>query len=106
MTATTERTLTFADLTLNPETGAFTRAGRPGSLTRTETALLAFLMRHPRQVLTRRQILREVWGFDFRPKSDSLDVFVVYLRRKTEAGGEVRLLQTVRGTGYTLREPR
>ncbi|WP_228473619.1 response regulator transcription factor [Streptomyces calidiresistens] len=98
--------LVFADLRLNPATREVGRAGRPVELTRTEFTLLELLMAHPRQVLTREQILREVWGFDHEPTSNSLDVYVMYLRRKTEAGGEPRLIRTVRGVGYTLREPR
>jgi two-component system response regulator MprA len=70
-----------------------------------EFLLLELLMRHPRQVLTRTQIFENVWGYDFGPSSNSLEVYVGYLRRKTEAGGEPRLLQTVRGVGYVLREP-
>jgi two-component system response regulator MprA len=105
-----ERVLGFADLRLNPATREVTR-GEPHSpraveLTRTEFTLLELLMAHPRQVLTREQILHAVWGFDYEPASNSLDVYVMYLRRKTEAGGEPRLVQTVRGVGYTLREPR
>lgn len=73
-------------------------------LTRTEFNLLELLMRHPRQVLTRAQILEEVWGFDFPTTANSLEVYVGYLRRKTEAEGEPRLIHTVRGIGYALRE--
>lgn len=80
-----------------------TRAGRPVELTRTEFTLLEMFLAHPRQVLTREQILKTVWGFDFEPSSNSLDVYVMYLRRKTEAGGEPRLVHTVRGVGYVLR---
>ncbi|MFD5575493.1 winged helix-turn-helix domain-containing protein, partial [Streptomyces cadmiisoli] len=80
-----------------------TRAGRPVELTRTEFTLLEMFLAHPRQVLTREQILKTVWGFDFEPSSNSLDVYVMYLRRKTEAGGEPRLVHTVRGVGYALR---
>ncbi|MGP3968435.1 response regulator transcription factor [Streptomyces sp. 6N223] len=101
-----EPVLTFADLRLNPATREVTRGERPVELTRTEFTLLELLMAHPRQVLTREQILHTVWGFDYEPASNSLDVYVMYLRRKTEAGGEPRLVQTVRGVGYTLREPR
>jgi two-component system response regulator MprA len=98
--------LAFADLRLNPATREVTRGERPVELTRTEFTLLELLMTHPRQVLTREQILHAVWGFDYEPASNSLDVYVMYLRRKTEAGGEPRLVQTVRGVGYTLREPK
>ena len=80
-----------------------TRGGRPVELTRTEFTLLEMFLAHPRQVLTREQILKAVWGFDFEPSSNSLDVYVMYLRRKTEAGGEPRLVHTVRGVGYVLR---
>ncbi|KUJ65324.1 two-component system response regulator [Streptomyces albus subsp. albus] len=95
--------LSFADLRMNPATREVTRGGRQVELTRTEFALLELLLAHPRQVLTREQILKEVWGFDYEPSSNSLDVYVMYLRRKTEAGGEPRLVHTVRGVGYVLR---
>lgn len=98
--------LVFAGLRLNPATREVVRDGRPVELTRTEFTLLELFLLHPRQVLTREQLLQEVWGFDYEPTSNSLDVYVMYLRRKTEAGGEPRLLQTVRGVGYALREPR
>ncbi|KOU00784.1 response regulator transcription factor [Streptomyces ardesiacus] len=97
-------TLSFADLTMDLATREVTRAGRPVELTRTEFTLLEMFMAHPRQVLTREQILKAVWGFDFEPSSNSLDVYVMYLRRKTEAGGEPRLVHTVRGVGYVLRQ--
>lgn len=97
--------LTFADLRMDPTTREVYRGTRLVELTRTEYTLLEMLLTHPRQVLTREQILREVWGFDYEPASNSLDVYVMYLRRKTEAGGEPRLVQTVRGVGYVLREP-
>ena len=93
-----------ADLQLDTGTREVTRAGEPVALTRTEFDLLALLMRHPRQVLTRAQIIRDVWGFDHDPSSNSLEVYVGYLRRKTEAGGRPRLVQTVRGVGYAIRE--
>jgi two-component system, OmpR family, response regulator MprA len=80
------------------------RGGRAIELTRTEFLLLELLLRHPRQVLTRTQIFEHVWGYDFGPSSNSLEVYVGYLRRKTEAAGEPRLLHTVRGVGYVLRE--
>ena len=98
-------TLRFADLELDPATREVKRGGRPIELTRTEFSLLELFMRNPRQVLTRTIIFERVWGYDFGYASNSLDVYVGYLRRKTEAGGEPRLIQTVRGVGYALREP-
>ncbi|MER5183640.1 response regulator transcription factor [Streptomyces sp. NPDC002896] len=95
--------LTFADLRMDLATREVTRGGRPVELTRTEFTLLEMFLAHPRQVLTREQILKAVWGFDFEPSSNSLDVYVMYLRRKTESGGEPRLVHTVRGVGYVLR---
>ncbi|MFI6849809.1 response regulator transcription factor [Kitasatospora sp. NBC_00085] len=95
--------LAFADLRMNTATREVTRAGKPVELTRTEFMLLEMFLSHPRQVLTREQILKAVWGFDFEPSSNSLDVYVMYLRRKTEQGGMPRLIQTVRGVGYALR---
>lgn len=100
-----ERLLTFADLRMDLATREVRRGERLVDLTRTEYTLLELLLSHPRQVLTREQILQDVWGFDYEPSSNSLDVYVMYLRRKTEAGGEPRLVQTVRGVGYVLREP-
>ncbi|OEV25480.1 MULTISPECIES: response regulator transcription factor [Streptomyces] len=97
-------TLAFADLRMDLLTREVTRGGRPVELTRTEYTLLEMFLAHPRQVLTREQILKAVWGFDFEPSSNSLDVYVMYLRRKTEAGGEPRLVHTVRGVGYVLRD--
>ena len=94
----------FADLVLDPSTREVARAGRPIELTRTEFSLLELFMRNPRQVLTRTIIFERVWGYDFGYASNSLDVYIGYLRRKTEAGGETRLIQTVRGVGYALRE--
>ncbi|MCF6523833.1 response regulator transcription factor [Streptomyces sp. JJ36] len=102
--AAPQDTLAFADLRMDLATREVTRGGRPVELTRTEYTLLEMFLAHPRQVLTREQILRNVWGFDFEPSSNSLDVYVMYLRRKTEAGGEPRLVHTVRGVGYVLRE--
>ncbi len=99
-----EDALTFADLRMDLSTREVTRGGRPVELTRTEFTLLEMFLAHPRQVLTREQILKAVWGFDFEPSSNSLDVYVMYLRRKTEAGGEPRLVHTVRGVGYVLRQ--
>ena len=97
--------LAFADLRMDTATREVTRAGRPVELTRTEYTLLELFLTHPRQVLTREQILKSVWGFDFEPSSNSLDVYVMYLRRKTEAGGMPRVVHTVRGVGYVLRAP-
>jgi len=95
--------LSFAGLTLDPVTREVRRGSRPIELTRMEFDLLELFLRHPRQVLTRPQILERVWGYDFATTSNSLEVFVGFLRRKTEAGGEPRLLHTVRGVGYVLR---
>ncbi|MEV6134980.1 response regulator transcription factor [Nocardia sp. NPDC051990] len=97
-------TMTFADLSLDPVTREVTRADRSISLTRTEFALLEMLMANPRRVLTRSRILEEVWGYDFPTSGNALEVYIGYLRRKTEAEGEVRLIHTVRGVGYVLRE--
>jgi two-component system response regulator MprA len=96
--------LSHADLTLNQSTREVRRGDRPVELTKTEFALLEHLMRHPRIVLTRSQLFEAVWGYDFGPRSNSLEVYIGYLRRKTEEGGESRLIQTVRGVGYSLRE--
>ncbi|MFJ3232190.1 response regulator transcription factor [Streptomyces sp. NPDC086787] len=96
--------LAFGDLRMDVTTREVTRGGREVELTRTEFTLLEMFLAHPRQVLTREQILKAVWGFDFEPSSNSLDVYVMYLRRKTEAGGEPRLVHTVRGVGYVLRQ--
>ncbi|WP_052848550.1 response regulator transcription factor [Streptomyces avicenniae] len=95
--------LAFADLRMDPVTREVTRGGRTMELTRTEYTLLELFLAHPRQVLTREQILHAVWGFDYEPSSNSLDVYMMYLRRKTEAGHEPRILHTVRGVGYVLR---
>ncbi|WP_308405616.1 response regulator transcription factor [Streptomyces tardus] len=100
-----EPVLAFDDLRMNLATREVHRGDRPVQLTRTEHTLLELLLGHPRQVLTREQILHDVWGFDYEPSSNSLDVYVMYLRRKTEAAGEPRLVHTVRGVGYVLREP-
>jgi two-component system response regulator MprA len=97
--------LRFADLELDPGTREVRRDGDPIELTRTEFALLELFMTNPRQVLTRSIIFERVWGYDFGFASNSLDVYIGYLRRKTEAGGRPRLIQTVRGVGYALREP-
>ncbi len=98
------RTMTFADLSLDPDTRDVRRGERPISLTRTEFSLLELLLAHPRRVLTRAQILELVWGYDFPTSGNALEVYVGYLRRKTEADGEPRLIHTVRGVGYVLRE--
>jgi two-component system, OmpR family, response regulator MprA len=97
--------LRFADLELDPGTREVRRSGQVIELTRTEFALLELFMTNPRQVLTRSIIFERVWGYDFGFASNSLDVYIGYLRRKTEAGGMPRLIQTVRGVGYALREP-
>ena len=94
----------FGNLELDPTTREVTRGGRPIELTRTEFSLLELFMRNPRQVLTRTIIFERVWGYDFGYASNSLDVYIGYLRRKTEADGEPRLIHTVRGVGYALRE--
>ncbi|SDD30508.1 response regulator transcription factor [Actinokineospora iranica] len=96
--------LRFADLEMDPATREVRRGERPISLTRTEFALLELLLSHPKQVLTRGRILEEVWGYDFPTSGNALEVYVGYLRRKTESDGEPRLIHTVRGVGYVLRE--
>jgi two-component system response regulator MprA len=96
--------LVFADLALDPMTREVARGERQISLTRTEFALLEMLMNNPRRVLTRTRILEEVWGYDFPTSGNALEVYVGYLRRKTEAEGEPRLIHTMRGVGYVLRE--
>jgi two-component system, OmpR family, response regulator MprA len=96
--------LRFADLELDPKTREARRAGEPIELTRTEFSLLELFLLNPRQVLTRSVIFERVWGYDFGFSSNSLDVYIGYLRRKTEAGDRPRLIQTVRGVGYALRE--
>jgi two-component system response regulator MprA len=97
-------TLRFADLELDLGTRDVRRSGDAIDLTRTEFSLLELFLRNPRQVLTRSVIFERVWGYDFGPSSNSLDVYIGYLRRKTEAGGKPRLIHTVRGIGYALRE--
>ncbi|WP_225725534.1 MULTISPECIES: response regulator transcription factor [unclassified Nocardia] len=94
----------FADLSLDPVTREVSRGERSISLTRTEFSLLEMLMANPRRVLTRSRILEEVWGYDFPTSGNALEVYIGYLRRKTEAEGESRLIHTVRGVGYVLRE--
>jgi two-component system response regulator MprA len=97
--------LRFSDLVLDLGAYEARRGNRVIDLTRTEFLLLELFMRNPRQVLTRSIIFDRVWGYDFGPTSNSLEVYVGYLRRKTEAGGEPRLIHTMRGVGYVLREP-
>jgi two-component system response regulator MprA len=96
--------LSFADLTLDTSTRQAVRKGRNISLTAKEYDLLELFMRHPRQVLTREMIFDRVWGYDFGGESNVLDVYIRYLRQKLEIEGETRLLHTVRGVGYVLRE--
>jgi two-component system response regulator MprA len=100
-----ESPLWFGGLSLDPQTHQVFRASRAIELTRTEYALLELFLRNPRQVLTRDVIMERVWNYDFGPTSNPLEVYISYLRRKTEAGGEPRLIHTVRGVGYALREP-
>lgn len=97
--------LSYAGVALDPASRQVLREGRELTLTKTEFELLELFLTHPRQVLSRSMIMEKVWGYDFGPSSNSLEVFVSYLRRKLEAGGEPRLLHTVRGVGYVLREP-
>ena len=97
--------LRVADLTLDPATRAVTRGHRRITLTTREHALLEYFMRNAGRVLTRPMIAEHVWGLDFDPESNIIDVYVGYLRRKIDGDGEPRLLQTVRGAGYTLKDP-
>jgi two-component system response regulator MprA len=97
-------TLRYGDLVLDPIAHEVHRGDRLVELSRTEFLLLELFMQHPRQVLTRSTIFERVWGYDFGPTSNALGVYMGYLRRKTEAGGEPRLLHTVRGVGYVLRD--
>ena len=99
-----EEVLSFADLTMDVASRDITRAGRAIELTRTEFTLLEMFLRRPRRVLERSFILEEVWGFDFPTSANSLEVYVGYLRRKTEAEAEARLIHTVRGVGYVLKQ--
>ncbi len=99
-----EEVLTFSDLTMNVTTRDVTRGDRSIELTRTEFTLLEMFLRRPRRVLERSFILEEVWGYDFPTTANSLEVYVGYLRRKTESGDETRLIHTVRGVGYVLKE--
>ena len=98
------QSLSFSDLVFNTQTREVLRGTRSISLTRTEFALLEAFMRHPRRVLERSWLLNEVWGFDFPTTANSLEVYIGYLRRKTEAADDSRLIHTVRGVGYVLRE--
>jgi two-component system, OmpR family, response regulator MprA len=102
----TEPLLRFEDLSMDLLTREVRRGDRPIELSRTEFSLLELFLENPRVVLSRSQIFERVWGYDFGPTSNSLGVYVGYLRRKLEAGGEPRLIQTVRGVGYALREAR
>jgi two-component system response regulator MprA len=97
--------LTFADVTLDRGPRVVTRGQRAIETTRTEFALLELFMRNPRQVLTRDLIFERVWGYEIGANSNSLEVYVGYLRRKLEAEGESRVIHTVRGVGYVMREP-
>jgi two-component system response regulator MprA len=99
-----EKALRYADLVLDPATRDTRRGDRAFTLSPKEFDLLSYLLRHPRQVLPRERILEDVWGYDFGGEDGVLDVYIGYLRAKTEAGGEPRLIQTVRGVGYVLRE--
>jgi two-component system, OmpR family, response regulator MprA len=96
--------VTYADVTLDPVSHEARRGDMSLSLTVTEFNLLHLLLRHPRQVLERGQILNEVWGYDFGGDDNVLEIYIGYLRKKLEAGGQPRLIQTVRGVGYVLRE--
>ena len=104
--ATGDGVLRFEDVVLDSAGHMVRRGARDVELTRTEFLLLELFLRHPRQVLTRSVVFENVWGYDFGPTSNSLEVYVGYLRRKLEADGEPRLIHTVRGVGYVLREPR
>jgi two-component system response regulator MprA len=99
-----EQPLAYANLSLDPLTRETRRGQRSFNLTPKEFDLLHYLIRHPRQVIQRDRLLQDVWGYDFEGNGNVLEVYVGYLRTKTEAGGEPRLIQTVRGVGYVLRE--
>jgi two-component system response regulator MprA len=99
-----EDLLTFADVRMNPATREVWRGERALKLTRTEFGILEAFLRHPRQVLSRTALFEQVWGYDFGEQSNSLHVYLGYLRRKLESEGEARLLHTVRGVGFVLRE--
>ncbi|SDM85630.1 two-component system, OmpR family, response regulator MprA [Allokutzneria albata] len=101
--AESDGVLKYEDLVVDVGTREAHRGGQEIELTRTEFDLLALFLSAPKQVFTRKQLLREVWGYDYDPGTNILDVYVGYLRRKTEAGGGSRLLHTVRGVGYVLR---
>jgi two-component system response regulator MprA len=104
-TVPTESTaLSYGGMTLDPVTRDVTVDGEPVTTTRLEFALLELFLRHPRQVLTREVIFDRVWGYDFGANSNSLEVYVGYLRRKTERDGRPRLIHTVRGVGYVMRD--
>ena len=100
----TQRPLLYNDLYLDPVTRETRRGNRQFNLSPKEFDLLSYFLRHPRQVLPRERILQDVWGYDFGGDGNVLEVYVGYVRSKTEAGGEPRLIQTVRGVGYVLRE--
>ena len=102
--APVESRLSFEDLELDADTREVSRGGRAISLTRTEFALLQLLMENPRKVLSRSKILEEVWGYDFPTSGNALEVYIGYLRKKTEGEDDTRLIHTVRGVGYVLRE--
>lgn len=102
--APVESKLSFEDLELDADTREVSRGGRSISLTRTEFFLLQLLMENPRKVLSRSKILEEVWGYDFPTSGNALEVYIGYLRKKTEGDGDSRLIHTVRGVGYVLRE--
>lgn len=97
--------LTFEDLSLDPQIRQMRRGDRVAELTHTETSLLTLFLTQPRHVLSRSTLITQVWGADASTSNNSLDVYIGYLRRKTEAGGEPRLIHTLRGVGYVLREP-
>jgi two-component system response regulator MprA len=98
------QSVTYANVVLDPSTHEARRSGQSLSLTLTEFNLLHLLLRHPRQVLERHQILTEIWGYDFGGDDNVLEIYIGYLRKKLEAGGQSRLIHTVRGVGYVLRE--
>ncbi|MBM4434332.1 MAG: response regulator transcription factor [Chloroflexi bacterium] len=97
--------LRFADLSYDPDSMEWRRGERALELTRTEHQLLELFLANARKVLDRHTIFDKIWGYDFGPESNALDVYIGYLRRKLESGGEARLIQTVRGVGYVLKEP-
>ncbi|TMC59339.1 MAG: response regulator transcription factor, partial [Chloroflexi bacterium] len=96
--------LRYADLTLDQSTREVRRGSRKIELTTKEFDLLELFLQHPRQVLTRDVIYERIWNYDFGGESNIIEVYIRYLRGKLEAGGELRLIQTVRGVGYALRE--